>query len=188
MDSYPNLHQKSHSIHIQVIFQEITALCLYMYIFLSCRSFITLFCNYPNCASVYNNYKNFNKMWQQIGQVNFILYFLSPALSQSQSYKFLLYPFSSLFNVHVLLSCLYDHLNFHLMTSVIILWSEKIPTSLNIPIAGLFDVLKLMFFFSFKLNQTIFENLLFLRMYFFKKIFKMRQNIWLGNKTRTTWF
>lgn len=62
MDSYPNPHQKSHSIHIQVIFQEITALCLYMYVFLSCKGFITLFCNYPNCASVYNNYKKFDRV------------------------------------------------------------------------------------------------------------------------------
>lgn len=170
MDSYPNLHQKSHSIHIQVIFQEITALCLYMYIFLSCRSFITLFCNYPNCASVYNNYKNFNKVWQQIGQVNFILYFLSPALSQSQSYKFLLYPFSSLFNVHVLLSCLYHHLNFHLMTSVIILWSENTYKSQHIH-SRAFWCFKADVLFFFQTKPDYFWKFTVSKNVFFKKNF-----------------
>lgn len=98
MDSYPNPHQKSHSIHIQVIFQEVTVLCLYIYVFLSFKTSlfcfsITLFCNYLNYSGVYN-YKNFNEVWEQISQVNFILHFLSPALSQSQSYNFLLYPSS----------------------------------------------------------------------------------------------
>lgn len=62
----PKPHKKSHSIHIQVIFQEVTVLCLHIYVFLSFKTSlfcfsITLFCNYLNDSGVYN-YKNFNEV------------------------------------------------------------------------------------------------------------------------------
>lgn len=133
-------------------------------------------------------------MWGQIGQVIFILHFLSPALSQSQSYKFLLYPSSSP-NIYVLLSCPYHHLNFHLMTAVIIHWSENSHFKFQHIHSRTFWCFKAddsFFLWKYELNQTIFEKLQFLKMYVILYIFKVlkwsKTSDWLGSKTRTTGF
>lgn len=189
MDFNPNSHQKSHSIHIQVNFQEITVLCLYIYVLLSCKGFYFvstyLFCNYPNCARVYSNYKKFNRVWGQIGQVNFILHFLSPALSQSQSFKFWLYPSSLQCICALLYFCLYHNLNFHLMTTVIILWSENTHFKsqhthsrdfLCFKADGSFFPFKILTKPDYFWKITISKSVRLFNIFFL--IFKIRQNIW----------
>lgn len=142
--------------HIQVIFQEITALCVYIYVFFVFWAFllcfnITLFCNYPNSPGVYNNYKKFDGVWGWIGQGNrsFYTFKVLPYFSLNLISFFFIPP--SLSSTYM---CCSPASTIILTFTSWLLWlstGQRTPTlSLKISVAGLFDVLKLMVLFSFQ--------------------------------------
>lgn len=153
MDSYPNPHQKSHSIHMQVIFQEITVLCLHIYVFLSCKAFYfvstLLFSVISQTVQVFIIRSSMESKEKLVRYSSFYTFYVLPYLSLNLiSFYFILPALSSTS------MCFSPAPTIILIFTSGLLWlspGQRIFTlSLNISIAGIFDVSKMMVLFSFQ--------------------------------------